>query len=86
LANPQQDLATIFNEFFNSIVKRPLDVPSVDRLHKICLRLSIVIAQLSERVALEKSKRLNDAIKESFNLIAADIAKLEDRIKQLESK
>ena len=79
-------LVTHFSELSEKIFKRPLDIPSLDRFHKLCKKLASDITLAAEHAAIKKCKALNDAVKKAFGVVAEDMAKLEARIEKLEAK
>lgn len=76
---------TLINQLFSQVLTVAIHPSKIETIQTISDKLSEEISKLATETSLEKCKLLNDAIKEAFRIVAADIAKLEERIKQLEN-
>jgi len=77
-------LAGLLDHLFSKVFKKGLDIPGIEQLHQSCAKIAALITTSADRAALERCKRLNDAVKAGFEKIEADIVKIEASVKKLE--
>ena len=78
----RQDIVGILDTLFNKVISGvSVEQKNHERFYECVRDLSTKIGQLSETVALEKCRALNEATKKAFQLMEADIEKKVSRIK-----
>lgn len=84
MSNLSEKLAGLLDRLFSKVFKKGLDIPGIEQLHQICAQIAALITASADRAAIERCKKLNDAVKAGFRKIEDDIVKIEASIKKLE--
>jgi len=75
-----EELAGAFYDLFRSTFSTSMNQNQVDALHANTLKLSNLILAKTEKVALEKVKRVNDATMKAFALTAQEVERVEAKL------
>lgn len=81
-----EKLAIHFAELVEKVFKRPMDLKDLERFHKTMKKMATDIITSADHAAISRCKRMNDAVKKSFGLIAVDISDLEEKVMALEEQ
>lgn len=71
-------------ERITRISGRGLNVVQLEQLRSEVAKLTAALRQMVERVALQKCRKLNDAVGVGFTQVAHDVDAIETRVKALE--
>ena len=81
LIGRRQELAGLFDELFNRVVNGTSIGPKeYERFYSVVTRLALKIAQIADDASAERCKALNEATRQAFELMEAD---LERRFQEL---
>ncbi len=78
-------LAGLFDELSSKVFKKSLDIPTIERLHQVTRKISLLLMEGAEKVALERCKKLNDATKFGFEKMEHDMEELQTNVRVIES-
>lgn len=82
----EKEIFSSFERIFAKLMKRAFNVQELEQLRVAIQRIIAGIRKIADRAALERCKRLNDAVLKGFTRVSEDIVDIELRLNKLEGK
>jgi len=81
-----KEIFSSFERIFAKLMKRAFNVTELEQLRVAIQRIVAAFRKIADRTALERCKRLNDAVLKGFTRVSEDIVDIEARLKKLEGQ
>ena len=82
----EKQIFTSLERLFGKIARRAFNVQELEQFRVECMRVVNAIKSISDRSALARCKKLNDAVGVGFTKVSEDIESIEKRLEALEQK
>ena len=82
----EKDIFSSFERIFAKLMKRAFNVQELEQLRAAIHRIVAAVRKIADRSALERCKRLNDAVLRGFTRVSGDMVDIEMRLDKLEGK
>lgn len=82
----EKEIFSSFERIFAKLMKRAFNVQELEQLRVAIQRIIAAIRKIADKTALERCKRINDAVLKGFTRVGEDIVSIEDRLNKLEGR